>query len=328
MKNRYLNVITLIVLLMLFGMLVGCTNSTEDSKDAEQFEGIANSTLNSNFVAACDEISLEISEIDDFEMIDDWVGGERYSFSYYRHPMTLFANADNTVSSINIGDIKVYCQGFEPYSIDDFIVDMDIAEQLILDSEDYVKSNLNYPSSADFSLLNWSYGRERNYYQLSSSVEAENAFGVKSEIPFTIIYNVNGDAYTVAAFILDGTWVIENEIPRYDQGRKEIASASSDNEIKIIDGALGTYGKTVQIDSYEYVWYQVPAGTYTVKSNVDWCVVYVDKNQTIKNSDGYTEAVNVETLEFDSANQEKTISIASDEHIFLTVNASITLIKQ
>ncbi len=301
---------------------------TEEKDEVETFDGIANDTLNTNFLSACKKIGLKVGKIKSFQKEDDWAGGERYSFSYYQHPMTLYANGDNTINSVNLGDIKLFLQGFESYPIKDFLVDMDIADQLAVESEDYVKSNLNYPSSADFSMLNWSYGRERSYYQLTSSVEAKNAFGVESEIPFRIIYKVNGDSHKIVAFMLDGTWIIDNKIPKYDKGRKEIKSSSTGTSFTLVDEALGAYGEKVKIDSSYYVWYKVPKGTYTVTSNSNWCMVYVDKDKTTKNSDGYTEVANVKTYEFTATNQQKTVKVGTGQHIFLTVNANVTFEKQ
>ena len=61
-------------------------------------------------------------------------------------------------------------------------------------SEDLVESYLNYPLTAEFSLFNWVYmldAENSDMMYVSSTVEAQNAFGVPSEIPFSIKYRMD-----------------------------------------------------------------------------------------------------------------------------------------
>jgi hypothetical protein len=104
---------------------------------------------------------------------------------------------DSTVNCIKLGtDTDIYKQGYEPYQISDYIVDSSVSAELQIMTEDYVKNQLNYPATADFPWLDWSYGRERDLYSVSSKVTAKNAFGVEDELAFRLIYQVDGSSAT------------------------------------------------------------------------------------------------------------------------------------
>lgn len=94
--------------------------------------------------------------------------------------------------------------------------------------------------------------------------------------------------------------------------------------IRIIDNELGEYGKTVQLYSYEYVWYMVPAGKYEATANVNTCTVYVDKNEITRNSSGFVEMENVATYRW-KYGETIIIEVGDDEHLFNVVGADYTL---
>lgn len=98
-----------------------------------------------------------------------------------------------------------------------------------------------------------------------------------------------------------------------------------DGGIRIIDDQLGEYGKIVQLDSYEYVWYMVPAGKYSATANVNTCTVYVDKNEITRNFEGYVEMENVATYRW-SYGETITIEVGEDEHLFNVIGADYTLV--
>lgn len=59
-------------------------------------------------------------------------------------------------------------------------------------------------------MFDWSFGRERDLYSVSSKVSAKNAFGVEDEIMFKLIYQVDASTTTLMYFELDGTTVVNN----------------------------------------------------------------------------------------------------------------------
>lgn len=186
-------------------------------------ETLPDDTLRNNFLNACEQIGMDYEQIQDFKQVDDWANGPRYSFTYKDMPFRLYCNTDSTVNTIKLGiESDVYKQGFEPYQVEDYIVDPDIANELQLLSEDYVTSQLNYPATADFSLLDWAFGRDHTLYTVSSTVTAENAFGAKDDLAFSLTYQVNGDTANLVYFILNGNVIVDNMSTIFIPERKEI----------------------------------------------------------------------------------------------------------
>lgn len=304
-------------------------NNSEDPPTNSLFSTIiTEQTLRKNFLDACEQIGMEYEQIKDLKQVDDWAGGPRYSFTYQNMPFRLYCNMDSTIKSIKLGaDIDVYKQGFEAYQVKDYIIDSNIAAELQEISKEHIKNQLNYPSSADFAWLDWTYGRDHDIYSISSSVTAKNAFGVKDDLPFTLTYQINGDSIKLVYFEIKGN-IISNKmdtisIPERKRITDEIYSTS--DTIILIDGELGSYGKTVDIDGHSMINYYVPEGTYTVLNNGKLCKVYLAKDEYYKNSDGYAENEIVETLEFSKYGESKTITIKKGEHIELTINANVIL---
>jgi len=178
-------------------------------------------------------------------------------------------------------------------------------------------------------MFGWGYARCEDIYAISGSVEAQNAFGVEDEIKFYAEYKIKDNNSSLVYLIVDGNARVGKESQMKEFERVEIKQENSENEkIVLTDEILGTYGKKVKVGNYEYIWYYVPTGKYIVTSNVKWCNVFVDKNKTIRNSDGYEESVNVKTLTFTSVGQQQELEVKEGQHILLTVNAKVTLEKQ
>lgn len=291
---------------------------------------ITDDALRNDFFNACEQVGIEASKIKDFKQVDDWVGGTRYSFTYSGASLRLYCNMDSTVNSIKLGvDTDIYKQGYEPYQISDYLVDSSVASELQSISEEYVKEKLKYPSSADFAWLDWAFGRERDLYSVSSSVQAKNAFGVEREVPFKLIYQVKEKSYTLMYFEMDGKEFVNDLKSIKTTERKKIKTAENKSEnkekINLVDGELGDYGKEITLDGQKYINYYVPSGKYKVINNGKWCTVFVAKDEYYKNSDGYMENKVMDTVEFSENGETKTISVKKGEHIELTVNASISL---
>lgn len=308
------------------------TDSFSDSSNNLFSDIIFDESLRTNFLMACEQIGMDPRQIKNLEQVDNWVSGPRYSFTYQNAGFRLYCNMDSTVAAIKLGaDTDIYKQGFEPYQVSDYIVDPSIAAELQVISEDHVKSQLNYPSTADFSWLNWGFGRDHDLYSVSSTVKAENAFGVEDELPFTITYQVTDGQAKLLLFVLDGNTIVNHMDAISIPERKELPSSSSnssssaENAITLVEGELGSYGKAIDIDGFTTINYHVPEGTYTVSNNGILCTLYLAKDEYYRNSDGYMENEIVETLSFSEHGETKTITIGSGEHLELTINASVTL---
>lgn len=198
------------------------TNTTATSSTPFS-ETIPDEALRSNFLNACEQIGMDYEQIQDFKQVDDWANGPRYSFTYKGMPFRLYCNTDSTVNTIKLGvQSDIYKQGYEPYQVEDYIVAPDVAAELQLLSEDYVTSQLNYPSTADFAWLDWAFGRDHTLYTVSSSVTAENAFGIEDDLAFSLTYQVDGDTTNLVYFILDGNIIVDNTSTLSLPERKEI----------------------------------------------------------------------------------------------------------
>lgn len=302
------------------------TSKTSASPTTQQQEGgnVSQSDITPAFASACSDVGIDVNKIKNWKRMDDWFNGERYSFTYENMGLKVYFNYDGSVNSINIGnttDIKLYEQGYEPYDIADYIVDTDTAFSLVPLAEEQIKSHLNYPSTANFSLLDWRYGRQKNTYYLQSSLTAENGFGVKDDISFSCAYDVSGNTPSLVFLQID-TKVYVNKIKALPE-RKTIESPKSDNtsstsgEIRLIDGQLGEYGKK-DAKYPEYVDFYVPAGDYSVKNNAKNSIVMVIDDKS-------NDEVSRLTL---STGQSGEISIKSGQHIELTMYSDVSLTKK
>ncbi len=292
---------------------------------------IIDEALRIDFINACKLIGMDTEKIKGIQQIDDWISGPRYSFTYSGTFFQLYCNMDSTVRTIKLGiDTDIYKQGFEPYQVSDYIVDSSIAAELQMMAEDYVKSKLNYPATADFPWFDWSYSREGDLYSVRSKVTAKNAFGVEDELPFRLIYQIDGNTATLLYSELDLVVLVNNMDSVSIPERKEIEVAytgteSEVGEIVLVDGRLGDYGKVITLDGSDYINYHVPSGSYTITNNGKWCKVYLAKDEYFKNIDGYMENEIVETIEFSNYGETKTVIIDSGEHLELTMSATVSL---
>lgn len=305
-----------------------------DHSDTSEKEPIADDTED-ELVTELNEI-LELVGIDpqdakEIEQIDDWANGARYSFPTHGTTARVYCNMDGTVYTLKVGvDIDLYQEGYEPWHIKNFLIDDDLKPQLMACAEDAVKACLNYPATADFHLLDWSFRREFDRYYVNSSVEAQNAFGVPSEMPFTAVFVVDEGSVLLIALQLDGERIVDklDDYPLPERKQIEVQNEIGDEgEVRLVDGQSGEYGEKVQLDSYEYIWYHVPEGAYSVICNSKTCVLYVDKNEITRNPDGYVEMENVQTIKM-SYGETKEVVVGADEHIFLTIYADVTLVPK
>jgi len=288
---------------------------------------MADPVLIQNFVAACDAIGIDPHGIKKVSQLPDWASGERYDFSYESSRLRVCANADRSISSINLGQMHLYEQGYEPLQIDDYLVDWGTALELQVRAEETVKGGLNYPSTADFSWFEgWGVGRRQDIYFIGGTVSAKNAFGVAKDATFYIEYQKSGDSYSARYFVLDGANVIGSKSVIVPVARKEVGTASTDDMIVLLEGTIGSYGESKHIDGDEYIWYYVPPGRYTVTSQTNTTKLYLDKNTTITNSDGWSECVNVTTLDFTDSSEPRELVVSQDQHIELTARAKVTLV--
>lgn len=304
-------------------------NVTAGSKDASSSADIiVDGETIYGFYDVIDSVGIDKVDTKYIKKTDDWRLGPCYKFPTEGTTARVNCNMDGTINHLEVGNgIILYQQGYEPWNIADFIVNEDVKLTITMMAEDAVKQHLNYPATADFPWLDWTYGRRFNQYTVKSSVTAKNGFGVESEMPFSAGFWVEADTAKLIYLEVDGA-VVKNELEQYPiPERAEIpfeVQQPADGSIRIYDGQLGEYGKKVQLDSYEYDWYMVPAGKYEAVSNVKTCTVYVDKNEITRNSDGYVELENVATYTW-GYGETIIIEVGEDEHLFNVYGADYTL---
>ena len=78
---------------------------------------------------------------------------------------------------------------------------------LITHAEPAIKAYLNYPDTANFKQLSYRVGRSDNLYQLSGSVQAQNGFGVKDTINFSVRFEKDGTKFQITAIVMYGVRV-------------------------------------------------------------------------------------------------------------------------
>lgn len=95
----------------------------------------------------------------------------------------------------NIGDVH----------IPETEVDASTYSQLQVMSQNIVKQYLKYPNTAKFPWLDgWGVGRSDDNYRISGKVTAKNAFGVESEMSFSVYFLKTNDKFEVDAVVIDG----------------------------------------------------------------------------------------------------------------------------
>ena len=311
---------------------MGCSSSEEVTSDSQQdsVEYVVD-----EIVPGLSEILFSVGidpvEAEEMEQIDDWANGPRYSFPTHGTTARVYCNMDGSIEGIRVGnDIELYKKGYEVWPIDNFLVDDDIKDVLISACEDAVSACLNHPGSAEFPLLDWSFGREFDHYYVNSYVNAFNSFGAGTEIPFSAVFIVDEETIHLIGLQVNGA-MVKDEIDLYPLPTRnkveDSNSANDSSEIRLVDGELGEYGENVQLDGWDYIWYRIPAGKYDATCNSKSCMVYVDKDDITRNSSGYVEMENVSTYEF-SYGETKEIMVGENEHILLTLYADVTLVPK
>lgn len=277
------------------------------------------SVVFANLFEACEQIGLDLHTVDEIQYVGDWVSGAIYRLSYRGANVEIYMNSDNTVNSINVGRTHVYKQGLEPLNIIDYLVTLEERAQLELRAEETVKDVLNYPSTAKFHRFKWGYGRVVEIYTISGMVTAQNALGVESDMKFYIEFKNTGNllAATPKFFVLNGVNIIGNgsviEQPERESVPIDIGDAP-DGSFMLIDGFLGEFGEEREEDGYTFIAYYIPAGSYTVTTDDNFCVVYVEKeNADIVSINRFTKDV-----------RSIDIKVREGERITLTSDARVT----
>lgn len=90
-----------------------------------------------------------------------------------------------------------------------------------------------------------------------------------------------------------------------------------DAGIRLVDGLLGDYGKSVNVSGQSYIWYSVPSGKYEVVNEGKYGTVFVVSDTDSNDVRG--------TLQFQSSGETGEIVVEEGTHIELSMNSEVVL---
>ena len=98
-------------------------------------------------------------------------------------------NNTKSIKEISFNDLKVYANNKVISKVTDHYINEQLRMDYRVNIEDYIKKLLNYPKSAKFGTTShWAFVvTSDGYDSISSEVEAKNAFGMESTLPFKIL---------------------------------------------------------------------------------------------------------------------------------------------
>ena len=137
-------------------------------------------------------------------------------------------------------------------------------------------------------------------------------------------YNAHEDKYYYLLIYTKGDRVVS--IYDTTDGRKLIYESETvkpetehpdDAGIRLADGLLGDYGKSVNVSGQSYIWYSVPSGKYEVVSEGKYGTVFVVSD---------TDSNDVRcTLQFQFSGETGEIVVEEGTHIELSMNSEVVL---
>jgi len=314
----------IILVLSLSFVFIGCNNKEEPYSDQEE-------KYNIDFINSCNLININVENISYYQKSQNWVGGERYSFSYKHkdYPIETFYvyyNLDGKVYSINYGDIKLYEINKTPWDVENYLVSYDMEIDLSIWAEDTINKILLFPLTASYSTYDWLYKRYRDIYTVSNYVEYENAFGVEIKSSFYLEFRVSTKGKLLYG-VFNNT-VIYGENSQIKEEYREIINPETEDDqsdyIYIKYDNIGKYGKSETYDGYTSIYYYIPAGTYNVEGLLKGSKIYICNNEMIK-VDGYWEDDVVKTVSFKSQNEIHEITIGKNQRLLITMYAEFKL---
>lgn len=90
-----------------------------------------------------------------------------------------------------------------------------------------------------------------------------------------------------------------------------------DAGIRLVDGLLGDYGKSVNVSGQSYIWYSVPSGKYEVVNEGKYGTVFVVSDTDSNDVRG--------TLQLQSSGETGEIVVEEGTHIELSMNSEVVL---
>jgi hypothetical protein len=125
----------------------------------------------------------------------------------YADNVILYLNKDKTVNLIKYADHNLYAKGNVKASLQNYIIDMDEVNKLMIQCEDTVKSILKSPSTAKFpNYTEWGFTqKKKEVYLVSGYVDAQNSFGAENRSNFSFKIKKG----SIVSFVFDGQEMIK-----------------------------------------------------------------------------------------------------------------------
>ena len=98
---------------------------------------------------------------------------------------------------------------------------------------------------------------------------------------------------------------------------KQETTQSEDAGIRLADGLLGDYGKSVNVSGQSYIWYCVPSGKYEVVNEGKYGAVFVVSDTDSNDVRG--------ALQFKESGETGEIAVEEGTHIELSMNSEVIL---
>lgn len=136
-----------------------------------------------------------------------------YPNGYTERDRRLFFTTDNGIifyagfSDEDLYDNGQYLKNYGDVHVPEKEITLDVYSEIQEFATKSVESYLNYPNSADFSAFDWAAGRSDDKYMVIGKVKAQNGFGVKEEIPFTVWMRAEDESYALEGVALNGVRV-------------------------------------------------------------------------------------------------------------------------
>jgi len=97
-----------------------------------------------------------------------------------------------------------YLKSYEDVHVPETEIDIDTYDKLLILAIDNVKNYLNHPSSASFNNFAWGIGRSDDKYKIIGEVEAQNSFGVKDDLIFSVYFIQTDGKFLIEGIVIDG----------------------------------------------------------------------------------------------------------------------------
>lgn len=213
-------IILLLVLFTVIGIVIGASNKIvpENSVTNTEKSSVAKKYLNISGKKGkkIDSILLQCGLTDITEIKHDKMLDEAHSAGETGYRITsneikniiLYLDKKDNVSYLIYANHKLYKKGKYKASLNDYTITTKEISKWQTYCEEYIKSILKSPSTADFPLYDeWKYSKNKNKLIVQSYVDSQNGFGatVRSNFQFTI--NIKTEAVT--SLIVNGEEIIQ-----------------------------------------------------------------------------------------------------------------------